>query len=115
VDDWLFCRASIQNRAISFQRRISLMTKEQGQDQSQPPTTELYGTQMIHGEDGLESVAALLPYVTLANHDDLLGSSTSMGNKSYAPPPPLLPITHRYLTVLNHIHHHSYLSISYCS
>ena len=76
MDDWLFCRASIQNRAISFQRRISLI---KGQDQSQPPT-ELYGTHMIHGEDGLETVAALLPYVTLANHDDLLGSSTSMGN-----------------------------------
>jgi len=23
-DDWLFCRASVQNRAISFQRRVSL-------------------------------------------------------------------------------------------
>ena len=28
----------------------------------------------------LETVAALLPYITLANHDDVAGSSTSMGN-----------------------------------
>ena len=70
VDEWMFCRASIQNRAISFQRRKTIDATGGG----------AFDGHLMHGKDAVETVVALVPYVTIANHDDNLGCSPSMGN-----------------------------------
>jgi hypothetical protein len=60
VEDWLWARATVQCRAISFQKA----NPEKDSAKNADPLT----------------VVAFLPYITIANHHDVLGCATGMGN-----------------------------------
>ena len=76
VDDWMWSRSTVQCRAISFKVKAPAVGVDSLSSTDLKTGDEFFSRSR---EEWIETVA-LLPFITIANHDDTLGSATGMGN-----------------------------------